>query len=116
MRALSVLALVTTALAAAPVAADDKDKKELTGTYTRKADQLDLKLVFKKDQVLEFHVTIGEAGCVMTTKYTRDKEGTIMAEITEFEKKGDFPVTKEKGYKFSFKWEPGDRKGKLTQL
>jgi hypothetical protein len=116
MRALSVLAFVAASLAAAPTLADDKDKKELTGTYTRQADQMDLKVVFKKDKMVEFHVTIGEVGCVMTAKYTRDKEGTVMAEVTEFEKKGDFPVVKEKGYRFSFKWEPGDKKAKLTEL
>jgi hypothetical protein len=117
MRSLSVLALFAASLVAGPVVADDKDtKKELSGSYTRKADQMDLKLVFKKDNMMEFHVAIGDAGCVLTAKYTRDKDGTITAEVTDFEKKGDFPVVKEKGYKFSFKWEPGEKKGKLSEL
>jgi hypothetical protein len=117
MRSLSVLALFATGLVAGPVVADDKDtKKELSGSYTRKADQMDLKLVFKKDNMMEFHVAIGDAGCVLTAKYTRDKDGTVTAEVTDFEKKGDFPVVKEKGYKFSFKWEPGDKKAKLSEL
>lgn len=113
MRILSALAL----LAAGTLVADDKDaKKELTGTYTKKAGDLDLKLVFKKDNMMEFHVTVGDAGCVMTSKYTREKDGTIKAEVTNFEKKGDFPVEKPKGYQFSFKWEPGEKSGKLTEL
>ena len=86
------------------------------GVDPRKADQMDLKLVFKKDNMMEFHVAIGDAGCVLTAKYTRDKDGTVTAEVTDFEKKGDFPVVKEKGYKFSFKWEPGDKKAKLSEL
>jgi hypothetical protein len=52
----------------------------------------------------------------MTSKYTREKDGTIKAEVTNFEKKGDFPVTKDKGYQFSFKWEPGEKGGKLSDL
>jgi hypothetical protein len=119
MRTLSVVALFAAGLLAGAVAAPDKDKdtkKELTGTYTRKSGDLDLKIVFKKDNVMEFHVAVGDAGCLMTSKYTREKDGTINAEVTDFEKKGDFPVTKEKGYKFSFKWEPGEKKGKLTEL
>jgi hypothetical protein len=117
MRILPALALSAFALAA--VAAPDKEKdtpKELSGTYTKKAGDLDLKLVFKKDHVMEFHVTVGDAGCVMTSKYTRDKDGTIKAEVTNFEKKGDFPVTKDKGYQFTFKWEPGEKSGKLSEL
>jgi hypothetical protein len=115
MRTLSVFTLVCTGLVAVPALADDKEK-ELTGSYTRKADQLDLKIVFKKDKMMEFHVAIGDAGCVMTSKYTREKDGTINAEVTEFETKGDFPVKKDKGYKFSFKWEVKDGKGMLSEL
>lgn len=117
MRTLSALALLAAGLAAGTLVADDKDaKKELTGTYTKKAGDLDLKLVFKKDNMMEFHVTVGDAGCVMTSKYTREKDGTIKAEVTNFEKKGDFPVEKPKGYQFSFKWEPGEKSGKLSEL
>jgi hypothetical protein len=115
MRILSVFALVAAGLLAAPAAAEDKEK-ELSGAFKRKAGDLDLKMVFKKDNVMVFHVTVGEAGCVMTSKYTRDKDGTVSCEVTDFEKKGDFPVTKEKGYKFTFKWEVKDGKGKLSDL
>jgi hypothetical protein len=72
MRTLSALALVAFGLVAV---ADDKDKKELTGSYTRKADQMELKMEFKKDKVLVFHGTVGDAGFVMTSKYTKDADG-----------------------------------------
>ena len=41
MRTLSVLALFAFGLVAV---ADDKDKKELSGSYTRKAGDMDLKI------------------------------------------------------------------------
>jgi hypothetical protein len=113
MRILSVVALFAAGVLVLPAAAEEK---ELTGSYKRKAGDLDLKIVFKKDNVMEFNVTVGDAGCVMTSKYTRDKEGILSCEVTNFEKKGDFPVTKEKGYKFTFKWEVKDGKGKLSEL
>ena len=117
MRTLSVLALFAAGLVAAPVIADEKDaKKDLTGSFKRKAGELDLKVVFKKDNMMEFHINVGDAGAVMTSKYTKDKDGTIKCEVTNFEKKGDFPVTKDKGYKFSFKWEMKDKKGVLSEL
>jgi hypothetical protein len=105
MRTLSALALVAVGLVAGPALADDKDKKdkEPTGTYTRKAGDMDLKIVFKKDKEMVFHGDVGDAGFVMTSKYTTDADGIYHCEVTKFEKKGDFPVTKEKGYKFTFK-------------
>jgi len=117
MRTLSVLALFAAGLVAAPVNADEKDaKKELTGSFKRKAGDLDLKIVFKKDNMMEFRIAIGEASATMTSKYAIEKDGTIKCEVTDFEKKGDFPVTKEKGYKFSFKWEAKEKKGVLSEL
>jgi len=119
MRMLSVFALLAGGIILLPAFAEEKEKakdKPLTGSFTRKAGDLDLKMVFKKDNVMEFHVTDGDAGCVMTSKYTKEKDGTIKCEITEFEKKGDFPVTKEKGYKFSFKVEMKDKKLVMSDL
>lgn len=112
MRTLTVVALFAFGLAAG---ADDK-KKEPAGSYTRKADQMDLKMEFKKDKVLVFNVTIGDVGCVMTSKYTRDADGIYHCEVTEFEKKGDFPVVKDKGYKFTFKAEVKDKAIVLSDL
>lgn len=114
MRTLSALALVAFGLVAV---ADDKDKKkEPTGSYTRTADQMELKMEFKKDKVLVFHGTVGDAGFVMTSKYTKDADGIYHCEVTDFEKKGDFPVAKDKGYKFTFKLEVTEKAVVMTDL
>lgn len=118
MRTLPVLAVLAAGLLAAPASADDKEKKDKapTGAYTRKAGDLNLKMEFKKDNVVVYHVNVGDVGCVMTSKYTKEKDGTYKCEVTEFEKKGDFPEPKEKGYKFSFKIEVKDKKVTLSNL
>jgi len=119
MRMLSVFALLAGGIVLGPAIAEEKEKskdKPLTGSFTRKSGDLDLKLVFKKDNVLDFHVTVGDASCVMTSKYTKEKDGTIKCDVTNFEKKGDFPFTKDKGYKFGFKVEMKDKKLVLTDL
>jgi hypothetical protein len=113
MRTLSVLALFAFALVAA---ADEKDKKEPTGAYARKAGDMDLKVEFKKDKVMVFHGDVGGSGFVMTSKYEKDADGIYHCEVTKFEKKGDFPVAKEKGYKFSFKLEVKDKAIVLSEL
>jgi hypothetical protein len=115
MRTLSVLALFAAGVIGTSARAEDKDKKELTGSYTRKAGDLDLKMEFKKDGVMVYHVTIGEVGCVMTSKY-KTKDGKYECEVTDFEKKGDFPASKDKGYKFTFKLEIKDKKIVLSDL
>ena len=114
MRTLSVLALFAVTLVAV---ADDKDKKkEPTGSYTRKAGDMDLKIEFKKDKEMVFHGDVGDVGFVMTSKYTTDADGIYHCEVTKFEKKGDFPVTKEKGYKFSFKLEVKEKAIVMSDL
>ena len=96
--------------------AEEKKEKPLTGVFKRSAEGHDLKLEFKKDNVFVFHVKLGDAGCVMTSKYTKEKDGTYKCEVTNFEKKGDFPVEKPKGYKFSFKLETKDNKVVMSDL
>lgn len=113
MRTLSVLALLAVGVVAV---ADDKDKKEPTGTYTRKAGDLDLKLDFKKDKVVVFTGDVGDVGFVMTSKWEMGADGIYHCEVTKFEKKGDFPVIKEKGYKFSFKLEVKDKSVVMSDL
>jgi len=113
MRIMPVLALFAAGVLAGPVVAEDK---ELTGAFKKKANDLDIKIVFKKDKMLQVHGTVGDAGFVMSCKYTQEKDGTLNCEVTDFEKKGDFPVAKEKGYKFSFKWEAKDKTAKMTDL
>lgn len=118
MRTLPVFAVLAAGLLVVPATADEKDKKEkpVSGSYTRKAGDLDLKMEFKKDNIMVYHVSIGDVGCVMTSKYTRDKDGTFKCEVTEFEKKGDFPASKDKGYKFTFKLKIEDKKVTLSDL
>ena len=114
MRMLSVLALFAFGLVAA---ADDKDKKkEPSGSYTRKAGDMDLKIEFKKDKEMVFHGDVGDAGFVMTSKFMKDADGIYHCEVTKFEKKGDFPVAKEKGYKFTFKLEVKDKAIVMSDL
>ena len=114
MRTLSALALVAFGLVA--VADDKEKKKEPTGAYTRKAGDMDLKIVFKKDKEVAFHGDAGDVGFVMTCKYMKDADGIYHCEVTNFEKKGDFPVTKDKGYKFSFKLDVKDKSIVMTDL
>jgi hypothetical protein len=110
MRIVAVAALCLSGLVASTICAEDKPKdKDITGAFKRKAGELDLKMVFKKDNLFEYHVAIGETSCVMTCKYTKDKD-VYSFEVTNFEKKGDFPVNKDKGYKFSMKIVSGDKK------
>jgi hypothetical protein len=116
MRTLSILALFAAGTLVIPATAEEKKEKAPTGMYTRKAGDLDLKMVWKKDNMMEYHVTVGDAGCVMTSKYTKEKDGTYKCEVTEFEKKGDFPASKDKGYKFTFKLEMKDKKLVLSDL
>ena len=113
MRTLSVLALFAFGLVAA---ADDKDKKEPTGSYTRKAGDMDLKIEFKKDKEMVFHGDVGDVGFVMTSKCTKDADGIYHCEVTKFEKKGDFPEPKEKGYKFTFKVEVKEKAIVMSDL
>ena len=114
MRLLSALA-IGFAVLAAPVVADDAKEKELTGTFKRKAGEMDLKMTFKKDGIMVYEVTTGEAGCVMESKYKK-VDGIYKFEVTKFEKKGDFPVNKEKGYEFSFKFVVKDGKGTMSDF
>jgi hypothetical protein len=112
MRVLTVLSL----FAIAGLAMADDKKKEPTGAYTRKAGDLDLKIEFKKDHVMVFHVNMGSSGCVLTSKYAADKDGTYNCEVTDFEKKGDFNEEIPKGFKFSFKLAVKDKSVTLSDL
>ena len=107
MRLLSVLTLSLAALFAAAAVAEekekDKDKDALSGTFKRKAGDITCKIAFKKESKLDFIVEVGDALCVMQCKYTQGKDGTVKCVVEKFEKKGPFPVTKEKGYEFSMK-------------
>jgi hypothetical protein len=92
------------------------EEKKLSGSWSRKADAFELKIAFLKDGMLQFTMNDGNDGCVLDAKYTVDKDGVVKCEVTKFEKKGNFPVEKEKGYTFSFKAEFKDKIAKLTEF
>jgi hypothetical protein len=66
--------------------------------------------------MMVFHGDAGDVGFVMTSKYEKDADGIYHCEVTKFEKKGDFPAAKEKGYKFSFKLEVKDKAIVMSDL
>ena len=105
MRIVSTL-LAALFLGALGFAEDKKEAdKPLMGAYKRTSGEHTLTFTFKKDGKLDYLVAIGEASGTLECKYTKEKDGTVKCEVENFVKKGDFPVTKEKGYKFSFKAE-----------
>ena len=112
MRLLSVVTLLGLAFLVVPARAADEAPKKPVGAFTKTAG--DFKLTFdfaKKGDTFQFTMVNNDGdGCVIDAKYTRDKDGTVKAEVTKFEKKGNFPVEKDKGYKFSFKALPKDKK------
>jgi len=88
------------------VAEDKKEAdKPLIGAYKRTDGEHTLTVTFKKDDKLDLKVEIGDASGTLECKYTKAKDGAVKCEVENFVKKGDFPVVKEKGYKFSFKVE-----------
>jgi hypothetical protein len=113
MRILTVLALFA---CASLVRADDKDKDELKGTFTKKAGDFDLTFKFEKAGEFTFKMSNGTDGCVMDVKYTKEKDGLIKAEVTKFEKIGNFGAEKEKGYKFTMKAKLKDKKLEISEI
>lgn len=92
------------------------EEKQPVGTWTKKAEGFDLKFTFKKDNVFVFSMSNGSDGCVMTSKTTIDKDGTIKCEVTKFEKMGNFGAEKEVGYKFSFKFAVDGKRAKVSKI
>lgn len=92
------------------------EEKKPIGTWTRKAEGFDLKFTFKKDNVFVFSMSNGTDGCDMESKCTFEKDGTVKCEVTKFEKKGNFGADIAAGFKFSFKFEVGDKKATVSKL
>jgi len=108
-------ALTTAALLAQPASAEEKDK-ELTGTFAKKASDLDLSFEFAKDKFTFKMVGPNGDGLEAEAKYTRDNDGRVTAELTNFKKLGNFNDEKEKGYKFSFKMKLEGKKLVVTDF
>lgn len=94
---------------AAMVSAEDKKVAKPEGPWSKESNPFKLKFDFKKDDVLVFSMVEGANGMSAECKLTYDKD-KVTAEIQKYTKMGDFPVTKEKGFKFSFKYELKDKK------
>lgn len=107
MRLIGTLVLAALSLGSLGLAEDKKEpaKRSPVGTFKRTAGELKLSITLKKDHKLDFLVEAGDTSGLLECKYTMDKDGAVKCEVENFVKKGDFPVTKEKGYKFSFKIE-----------
>jgi hypothetical protein len=104
--------------------ADDKkeDKKEAKkdappkGKYVKSANGLELSWEFKKDDVLVFKMGDGTNGCTLEAKVKYEKDGLVKCKTESFSKEGNFPVDKEKGYEFSFKYKLDGKKVVISDL
>ncbi len=111
-----ILAVLTFVLGCGSIGFAEEKAKVLTGTYTKQVGDQELKFTFGKNSTLKFTMSNGKDGCVLDAKYKLEKDGTLKCETTKFEKKGDFPVEKSKGYTFSFKAEFKDKTTKITDF
>ena len=106
MRVFPLLTLAALISLTSLVSAEDKkeDKpKELTGSYTRSAGDFKLTITFEKDSMVTFEMfSDADNGMILEGKATVVKD-KVSIETTKFTKKGNFPIEKEKGYKYSFK-------------
>lgn len=104
MRLMSALLLALIGFASFGSADEKKEAKGPVGVFKRTAGDLDLTFTFKKDHKVDLLVSAGDASGDFQFKYTMEKN-VFKCELENFVKKGDFPVNREKGYKFSFKLE-----------
>ena len=106
MRVFPLLTLAALISLTSLVSAEDKkeDKpKELTGSYTRSAGDFKLTITFEKNGTVTFEMfSDADNGMILEGKATVVKD-KVSVETTKFTKKGNFPIEKEKGYKYSFK-------------
>lgn len=104
MRLMSALVLALVGFASFGTADEKKESKSPMGVFKKNAGDLELTFTFKKDHKVDLLVSAGDASGDFQFKYTMEKN-VVKCELENFVKKGDFPVTREKGYKFSFKIE-----------
>jgi hypothetical protein len=104
-------ALALLALAAGPIAAEDKEKFTV---WTREVNGIDLKFEMGKETA-KYHVYSGDNGCIITSKIKYDKD-VVSSEIVDVEVKGNFPGAPKKGEKLSFKWVVKDNVATLSDL
>jgi hypothetical protein len=116
MRILSVIALL--GLFSVSFAEDKKEKAEARpkGKFTKSANNLEISFEFKKDDVIVFTMGDGNNGCTLEAKATFEKDGKVKCKTEKFETQGNFPVQKEKGYVFSFKYKIDGKKIVISDL
>jgi len=106
MRVFTRLTLAALVLIPFSIAAEDKKDpiaKELTGSYTKNAGDFKLTITFLKGSTVTFEMlTDNGDGMILEGKSTVTKD-KVSVETTKFTKKGNFPIEKEKGYKYSFR-------------
>lgn len=108
-------ALAVLAPAGSAPADDKKDDKKpaLSGTWTREANGLDLKIDFAGKDTFKISAFADQNGVIATCKYTADKDGLVKAKVTKVEVKGDFQNKPAVGLELSFKWKA---KGDIATL
>ena len=106
MRVFPLLTLAALISLSSLASAEDKkeDKpKGLTGSYTRAAGDYKLTITFEKNDMVTFEMfSDADNGMILEGRATVVKD-KVSIETTKFTKKGNFPIEKEKGYKYSFK-------------
>lgn len=124
MRILTLLALF--GLLSFTVADDKKtDKKEEKkekaderpkGKFTKSANNLELSWEFKKDDIVVFKMGDGTNGCTLEAKAKFEKDGLVKCTTETFVTEGNFPITKDKGFEFSFKYKVDGKKIVISDL
>lgn len=124
MRILTLLALF--GLLSFSVAEDKKpekkeEKKEKAeshpkGKFVKSVGNLEISWEFKKDDIVIFRMSDGNAGCTLEAKAKYEKEGLVKCKTESFTKEGNFPVEKEKGFEFSFKYKIDGKKVIISDL
>jgi hypothetical protein len=124
MRILTLVALF--GLLSFSVAEDKKtdkqeEKKEKAdghpkGKFVKSVNNLEISWEFKKDDILVFRMADGNNGCTLEAKVKYEKDGLVKCKTESFSKEGNFPIEKEKGYEFRFKYKLDGKKVIISDL
>lgn len=102
-------------LAAPALAADKVDVKKLKGTWERDTgNNVKISFEFKDEKTMVCRITADQT-VEMDCSYSVDKEGVLSGEITNIDKKGNDSLP-DKGTKFAFTIEAGEKKIVLSKL
>jgi hypothetical protein len=91
-----------------------EDKKP-EGTWGKKAEGFDIKVTFKKGDMLTFVMDNGNDKMELEAKCTFEKENVIKCKTTKYTKTGNGPDIKE-GFEFSFKFKVDGKKAKMSDI